>query len=133
MKVCFIVIPGENDSLRTRQVYLPTIVEYVPPDMVKSAERFSGLRQRHTCRYLRHPLLLSCTFTGIPLRCVHETLSLPRQRPPSHQPHNIREFGAPGGLRSSINSLATPTLSNQLLAEVKLPRNRGSSENYPFH
>lgn len=55
-------------------------------------------------------------------RCVRETFSLPRQHSLAHYPHNILEFGAPGGLCSSI------TESRHITA-VKKPWRRSNRYN----
>lgn len=55
-------------------------------------------------------------------RCVRNTFSLPRQHSLAHYPHNIREFGAPGGLCSSI------TESRHITA-VKKPWRRSNRYN----
>lgn len=54
--------------------------------------------------------------------CVRETFSLPRQHSLTHYPYNIREFGAPGGLCSSI------TESRHITA-VKKPWRRSNRYN----
>lgn len=179
-------------------MYLPAIVEYVPPEMVKALSAFMDF-----CYLVRRTDFDEDTLTDVSdalarfhehrtaFRCVRDTFSLPRQHSLSHYPHNIREFGAPGGLCSSItesrhitavkkpwrrsnryNALSQMLLTNeridklvglrshfvergmlppehgpppnpldeenmeegavddQLLAEVKLARYRGKSENY---
>lgn len=96
------------------QVYLPAIVTYLPRRMVRSLRHcldFTYLVRRSTIstktlkeaeaalRKFHHERQV---FIDTGVRAKKKGFSLPRQHSLSHYPKNIRRFGAPNGLCSSI-------------------------------
>jgi hypothetical protein len=93
------------------QVYLPTIAEYVPAEMLKALSAFldfcylarrtdfdeDTLHSIHKCiqRFHQHHEIFRTSG-------VCENFSLPRQHALLHYLQHIHNFGAPGGLCSSI-------------------------------
>ncbi|KAF4567167.1 hypothetical protein EYR36_010658 [Pleurotus pulmonarius] len=109
-------------------VYLPALVGFVPLEMLKAFQTFLDF-----CYLVRRPSFTPGTITQVQetLTAFHnfrkifitagvrETISLPRQHSLVHYSHLIQEFGAPGGLCSSI------TESRHITA-VKKPWRRSS-------
>ncbi|KAA1479592.1 hypothetical protein DENSPDRAFT_862058 [Dentipellis sp. KUC8613] len=101
-----------DDSKALMKVFLPAIVGYVPQDMVHAIADFLEV-----CYLARHAditedtlkamqMALSCFREHREIFCITEVrktgFSLPRQHALFHYPHHVREFGAPGGICSSI-------------------------------
>ncbi|KAH8978868.1 hypothetical protein EDB86DRAFT_3248737 [Lactarius hatsudake] len=124
--------PGD-DSKALMKVYLPAIVGYVPPQMVRAIAAFMEF-----CYLARQSQLDEDTLDQIDMAVAHfrqereifedtgvrEDFSLPRQHSISHYRFLIEQFGAPNGLCSSI------TESKHIKA-VKEPWRR-SSRNEPL-
>ena len=112
MKVSLYLILQVNTKHASWQVYLPTIVGYVPEEMVKCMSAFLDAcyiarRQDIDTHALNN--FESALGRFIELREVFCTLgvrptgfSLPRQHSLVHYRHLVEDFGAPGGLCSSI-------------------------------
>ncbi|KAH8978900.1 hypothetical protein EDB86DRAFT_3108365 [Lactarius hatsudake] len=122
-----------DDSKALMKVYLPAIVGYVPPQMVRAIAAFMEF-----CYLARRSQLDEDTLDQIDMAVAHfrqereifedtgvrEDFSLPRQHSISHYRFLIEQFGAPNGLCSSI------TESKHIKA-VKEPW-RHSSRNEPL-
>ena len=129
MKVSLYLILQVNTKHAGWQVYLPTIVGYVPEEMVKCMSAFLDACYIAHCQDIdTHALnnFESALGRFIELREVFRTLgvrptgfSLPRQHSLVHYRRLVEDFGAPGGLCSSI------TESHHITA-VKRPRRRSN-------
>ncbi|KAH9029670.1 hypothetical protein EDB85DRAFT_1891933 [Lactarius pseudohatsudake] len=122
-----------DDSKALMKVYLPAIVGYVPPQMVRAIAAFMEF-----CYLARRSQLDEDTLDQIDMAVtrfhqertifedtgVRDDFSLPRQHSISHYRFLIQQFGAPNGLCSSI------TESKHIKA-VKEPWRR-SSRNEPL-
>ncbi|KAH9162333.1 hypothetical protein EDB89DRAFT_2026206, partial [Lactarius sanguifluus] len=122
-----------DDSKALMKVYLPAIVGYVPPQMVRAIAAFMEF-----CYLARRSQLDEDTLDQIDMAVarfhqereifvdtgVRDDFSLPRQHSVSHYCFLIQQFGAPNGLCSSI------TESKHIKA-VKEPWRR-SSRNEPL-
>ncbi|KAG6839004.1 hypothetical protein C0991_006648 [Blastosporella zonata] len=101
-----------DDSKALMKVYLPAIVGYVPPQMVRSIAAFIEF-----CYLVRQSVIDEDNLVAIEgalAKFHHERVifehegvrpdgfSLPRQHSMVHYRHLIQEFGAPNGLCSSI-------------------------------
>ncbi|KAK7683266.1 hypothetical protein QCA50_013528 [Cerrena zonata] len=101
-----------DDSKALMKVYLPTLVDLVPDDMVRALSAFM-----EACYIIRRSILSEASLTQLDdaLSRFHQFrgvfqdtgvrpngMSLPRQHSLDHYPRHIREFGAPNGLCSSI-------------------------------
>jgi len=113
MKVHFILHSGSIElCLRHMQVYLPAIVDYVPDDIVMCIAAFLDacyIARRQDIDQQALDALKTASEKFWELREVFRNTGvrpkgfmLPRQHALFHYPRQIEDFGAPGGLCSSI-------------------------------
>ncbi|KAI0739153.1 hypothetical protein C8Q80DRAFT_1222339 [Daedaleopsis nitida] len=114
-----------------RSVYLPAIVGHLPPQMVRAISAFLDF-----CYLVRRDTIDEDTLAAIDdaltrfhqereifiTSGVRETISLPRQHAMKHYVRNIRLFGSPNGLCSSM-------MEAKHIVAVKRPYRRSSKNN----
>jgi len=124
MKVCFILHSGSIElCLRHMQVYLPTIIDYVPDNIVMCIAAFLDacyIARRQDIDQQALDALKTASEKFWELQEVFrntgvhpKSFMLPRQHVLFHYPRQIKDFGAPGGyVLQLLNHNTLPLLRN---------------------